>query len=1045
MENAMPDDPGMRVGQVVCLRADPSRQGAVLEVLPASGGRARYRVFHSPSDIREYYEEQLVIIAATQPTGVERRLLEGDWLSADVFRARLTATRLSHPQVDALYSLHAARIKYVPFQFKPLLRFLRADRPRLLIADEVGVGKTIEAGLILRELQTRQRVDNVLIVCPKALVPKWRMEMRRFDEDFRPLTPETLRYCLREAHLDGAWPAQYAKAIVNIELLRLEDYLQGSPDRAERRGLLALDPPPRFDLVIVDEAHHVRNPEASSHTAIRFLCDTAEAVLFLSATPLHLGARNLFALLSLLRPDLFPDEEVFREMVEPNKGINEASRHVRFRWPEEEWRERARAALQEAAETRWGRQTLQDDPRFRTWYERLGQEAAWEDAERVRCLRDLEELHTLAHVMNRTRRRDIGRFTVREPHTISVAFTPAQGQFYEALLSFRREVLLLEHDPCVVRLVMDTLERQAASCLPAMVPLLEGFLRTGRFDTREVSDADEGEDDEIRLPRRLVQMAENIRNLGASLPPDDPKFDRLQQIVRQSLDSGHGPGKVLLFSFFLHTLGYLRQRLSAEGCRVGLVSGEVDDEERERLRDRFRLPRSDPNAIDVLLSSEVGCEGLDYEFCDRLVNYDIPWNPMRIEQRIGRIDRFGQLSEKVLIFNFVTPGTVEDRIFYRCFERLGIFRDTVGDMEEVLGDVMQDLTQIALDAALTPEQAEERARQLTDNAIRRVEEQRRMEEEGAALLGLDQALVEEVDAAEAEGRFVSPDDLRHMVGQFLQQAGISGRLAVVAQTAGIWRLRLSKEGKAGLLDRVRALDMQNRATVALVRWLRGGDPHIELTFDQAVALEHRDMAFITPLHPLARVALRFWLEQEGAIAAQAVVDDERILPGRYLYACDLWETVAARPEVRLVVFAWDLDRRCRAEAAEGHLVRLLALSQDPPEREAVDRGLLEEGLRRIEEAADAARTESLVDLRRQNGLLIDRKVASLEAYARNRLRRLEADLAQATDARIVRMKESERDRVLEDRERNVGLLQRRREADILRRRVAAGILICRGT
>src|SRR5205807_10442628 len=110
--------------------------------------------------------------------------------------------------------------------------------------------------------------------------------------------------------------------------------------------------------------------------------------------------------------------------------------------------------------------------------------------------------------------------------------------------------------------------------------------------------------------------------------------------------------------------------------------GPNSEDEREALRNRCRAPRQNPDDLDVLVSSEVGCEGLDYEFCDRLVNYDIPWNPMRIEQRIGRIDRFGQQAEKVMIFNFVTPGTVEERIFFRCYERIGIFRDTVGDCEE---------------------------------------------------------------------------------------------------------------------------------------------------------------------------------------------------------------------------------------------------------------------------------------------------------------------------------------------------------------------------
>src|SRR5262249_23756900 len=159
-------------------------------------------------------------------------------------------------------------------------------------------------------LQTRQDLRNVLIVCPKDLVEKWRMEMRRFDEDFRPLTAETLRYCLRESHLDGAWPAQYARAIAHLELLRMDEYLTGVGARS-LKGLLTLSPTPQFDLVIVDEAHHLRNPETNSHKLARFLCDVSEAVLFLSATPVHVGSGNLFTLLHLLRSDLFPDQAVF--------------------------------------------------------------------------------------------------------------------------------------------------------------------------------------------------------------------------------------------------------------------------------------------------------------------------------------------------------------------------------------------------------------------------------------------------------------------------------------------------------------------------------------------------------------------------------------------------------------------------------------------------------------------------------------------------------------------------------------------------------------
>jgi superfamily II DNA/RNA helicase len=130
-----------------------------------------------------------------------------------------------------------------------------------------------------------------------------------------------------------------------------------------------------------------------------------------------------------------------------------------------------------------------------------------------------------------------------------------------------------------------------------------------------------------------------------------------------------------VFSTFRHTLGYLEGHLRARGVRVGLVHGAVPDDERRDLRARFAKARTDPEALDVLLSSEVGTEGLDYQFCDALVNYDLPWNPMRIEQRIGRIDRRGQASETVAIKNLVVAGTVDDECvveFYRGDDLVGV-------------------------------------------------------------------------------------------------------------------------------------------------------------------------------------------------------------------------------------------------------------------------------------------------------------------------------------------------------------------------------------
>ena len=158
-------------------------------------------------------------------------------------------------------------------------------------------------------------------------------------------------------------------------------------------------PPPRFDLIIFDEAHHLRNPGTKSFELARFLCDVSKAVLFLSATPVHVGSKNLFALLNLTRPDLFPDLNVFREMIEPNRHIFDAMRYVRQTRPEDMWQQKAAQAMADAARTGWGNNVLEFDPRFASWKERLENNNLVTSQDRVRCLRELEEVHTLAHVL----------------------------------------------------------------------------------------------------------------------------------------------------------------------------------------------------------------------------------------------------------------------------------------------------------------------------------------------------------------------------------------------------------------------------------------------------------------------------------------------------------------------------------------------------------------------------------------------------------------------------------------------------------------------
>jgi hypothetical protein len=497
----------------------------------------------------------------------------------------------------------------------------------------------------------------------------------------------------------------------------------------------------------------------------------------------------------------------------------------------------------------------------------------------------------------------------------------------------------------------------------------------------------------------------------------------------------------------------LERHLRAAGFRVGLITGQTPDDldedrnlqtiepTRGQLRNRFRLPSTAPDALDILLSSEVGCEGLDYEFCDRLVNYDIPWNPMRLEQRIGRIDRFGQRSEKVLIFNFVTPGTVEERIFFRCFERLGIFRDTVGDCEEVLGEmsVTEQLLELTRNPQLTPEQAEAKARQIADNALRVVEEQRRLEQEGGALLGLDQALTDEAASAQAEGRFIASDELRGMIQFFLARPEFGGALEPDREQSAIYRLRLNKEARAALAGKLRSWQSRDRSLTAFRRWLDGAEPYLLVTFDQATAVEHRELPFITPVHPLARLATEALKHPQQPFAARLRISSAEVPAGIYVFACDLWETVAIRPELRLVPLAWSLGEQRNAPEVARQLLRLLSRAESTASPSA-DAAGIELALAGLDERIHRNRDDALAELANHNARMVELKLASLHAYHRNRLARIQAELANAREERIRRMKTAELARAERDYAARHAEIERRRQADIIRERVAIGIL-----
>jgi len=1016
-------DQPFSVGEIVSLRSNPGVVFPIIAVLPALSGETRYRVFEGGKK-QDYYESQLTALAADTD---ERTMLSPNDLSAF-----LTAVQLSGSS-SSLHSFNVGRIRFVPYQYRPVFKLIRADRPRLLVADEVGVGKTIEAGLILKELQARNDVKSVLIICPKALVAerKWELEMRRFDEQFTPVDGSLLRHCIRETHLGGEWPLQYEKAIVPFSLFD-SDTLFGKPGRGAARdvGLLALDPPPKFDLVIVDEAHHIRNTDTFLHQAVRYFCDHAEAVIFLSATPVQLGREDLFTLLNVLRPDVIIDPASFDQMAEPNPYVNEAIQACRRGEPG--WEEEVRQNLRAVAATEWGRTVLALNPGFQHIYDAVADETP-DGAARIRAIQALEDLYTFSSLINRTRRRDIGEFTTRKPETVSRDFTPGQQALHDDLLALIARMLARLHGNQNVRFMMTTVSRQAASCLYGLAPALEDML-TGKLDQLEEAEASDA-DVPSGSYEFVGQIADEVRSLierAKRLDPDDPKADAFMQVLTDKL--AMDKNKVLVFSTFRHTLAYLVQRCEARQVRYGLVHGGVVDEERAKLRHRFGLPKTDVDAIDVLLSSEVGCEGLDFQFCDCLVNYDLPWNPMRIEQRIGRIDRYGQESEAVAIVNLITPGTIDADIYERCLSRIGVFHHAIGGGEEILGEITRELHSIAEAFSLSEGERDERLRQLADNKVRQIEEEQRLEERQGELFGLNLAAASwEEKLRRSRNYWLEPSSLALAASTYLNRR-LGKEQDYLLGDKGLRTLRLSQQARALLLDDFRRLPKSNEPMHrAWERWLRGTSPTLQVTFEQEVAVSAPAATLISLRHPLVRQAASSIGEPE-AVYTRVRSLSTSTPPGTYSFAIYRWERQGARQTDELVGVSSE------PTVAE-HILELLQHAEAADDLELPGQAAFDE----LDAEHHRRWLVAVGEHAEENRQVVQVRQQSLTASHAARKTLLRGQIERATNDKIRLMKSAELERAEADFNRRIEQLAAAAESgDIKATPVVFGVLDIRG-
>ena len=787
-------------------RSDPSATGWVIEI---SGDIARVFIDSSV---------KLVPVAELEPVpGVIE-------LSPEDLRATLTRRRLEHPATDQFLSYRASKTRLLYHQFLPVKKILESPDQRLLIADEVGTGKTIEAGLIWAELESRSLngLENVWIVCPKSLVGKWQDEMlQRFDLRLEVLSSENIRQVLVSLDRDGVLPPRFARSIVNLELIRMEDHL-----------VRLQQSPVAWDLCIFDEAHHLRTTDTLSHAVARLMCERSKAAVFLTATPLQTHLSDIVHLMEALGVDVAEDPTLLEEQLHWDMRLNEWITLMRRRPPG--WRDEADRLLH-GLEGSGGRS--------RPGWQRFRQLVAGADMEdrrqRTIVVDSARDLQALSPYMTRTLRSEVDEHRpTREAATRIVTFSSEEDAFYQDVYRICLERARAEGVPPGFATQMP--ERRTASCVPAVA---SEILRS----------ANENEDDEhkARFTQAEVRQLEPLAR--SALRSRDRKLEALFEMLDQAFGELE-TDRVMIFSTFRGTLRYLAEKLGERGYSLELMYGPTPardedcrrgEKSRERIASEFRR-----GEFQVLLASEVAGEGLDFEHCHVLINYDLPWNPMRVEQRIGRCDRIGQASDKVLVRSLASEGTIESRILSRLYERLGIFERALGDLEVVLGETIASFERDLFRRNLTPQQQQERLERAAQ-AIENNEQNRELISSASVISDQGRHLIEsdQQDIRDAESKFLSPAELAEFVLSVL-----SRHLPNCMRTAanGQFDVISSQELRDALQGLLTSYTVTHHARVEIVRFRNRMEQQRRLRV--SFHGESEGVEFVHTRHPLMLLA-----------------------------------------------------------------------------------------------------------------------------------------------------------------------------------------------
>ena len=972
---------------------------------------------------------------------IEERLRAGHFGKVRDLQRLVTYEKLKGTLHEVIYSMEAAQIDFYPYQFKPVLKFINSPTERLIIADEVGLGKTIESALIWLELQARRQAQRLLVVCPKILANKWRDELRsKFLFDARVVAFAELERELLELKKIGPGHAFVLIATYTglrppkAELRFLEEPPDAEPASSPKTSLLrelhhwslGYDP---FDMVIFDEAHYMRNPATTTFHLGEGLAANAGAVLCVSATPVNNSNTDLHSLLRLIDESFFETQGLFEELLEANRPAVQAGNALARTPVDTSLLESAVAGMSES-------RFISQAPLFKQFLEQLEHLDSLDKAQLAKCQDIAEKLNLLGGYVNRTRRVQVKENRpLRDPVVLSVVYSPEEMELYQTILQIVRRKCRMDSRPFHVFQVIG-LHLRAASCLP----VLAQEVRDGRFGDPgdlfgeamggevfdDLFDEDPGED---------LGEADIVRLLAYDFEANDSKYKELRRMLVEILPDE----KAVIFAYYRPTLAYLMRRLMADGIAVTVIHGGIPNERRWEEIERFK----DPRGPRVLLSSEVGSEGIDLQFCRVMANYDLPWNPMRIEQRIGRIDRVGQQAKKLSIVNFKVRDTIEERLYERLHAKLERFANSLGDLEAVIGKEVQNLTVELLSKDLTSDQQDLLIDQSKNVIAGRLLNIQALEESGDALIALSDYVQQKIEEDREKGRYLQAEELEDYLTDFFEREFRGCAINHNTPADGCLQVRLTYEAQSSLSGFIR----DDRSLSA--RPFRQKEFNISFRREVLQRLpvsQKRAVHYVNHISPLIR-----WITKNNHDRAHGFFDVSAIRiahpelpPGDYCYRIERWRLkgLSNRETLAYGIRSLSNGKNYSPDESEAILQCLLRRSGDWDYVDC-DRQALLHAHKVLEEDLGKRFSEKVTDFEAENETVLQIKVQRVKGFFDRRIgqdeQRLRTLREAGRDPRVIRLTEGRLKTAIENKEKRLNELKMKAKIDMEQAEVGAGI------